>query len=76
MTTLFAAGGAIVGAWFAMLGTAALCRRSRLGRTASIVIVLACYAGLAAAALTVLGSGWQGIAGAGGMLLPCAVALL
>ena len=75
MTAILAASGAVVGAWSVLLGAAAACRRMGLGRARSAAIVLACYAGLAAAAVLILGRGWQGIAGAGGMLLPCAVAV-
>ena len=68
---------AVVGAWTVLLGAAYLARTT-LGMTgrSSAAIVLVCYVCLALAAVIVLGPGWQGCAGAAGMLLPCAVALV
>ena len=77
MSGLLAAGAAIVGAWALLLGTAVLARfQLRLRSSEAGALVLGAYASLAAASILVLGRGWQGFAGAGGMLLPVAIALL
>ena len=48
--------------------------RARLGRGPAVLVVTACYGGLAALALLWLGRTWQGGAGIAGMSLPYAVA--
>lgn len=76
MIDLLAAGAAIVVAWTTLFGVAFACVfLSRLARAASAGIVLACYTGLAATVLTILGTGWQGRVGVAGMALPCAIAV-
>ena len=62
--------------WAALLGTAYLARvAGGLSRRNSALAVSFCYVGLAVTALSWLGHGWSGIAGAFGMLVPYATAL-
>ena len=60
-------GVAIVVVWGMLLGVAYVSR--------SALAVIGCYLVISALALLILGAGWQGWAGAAGMLLPCAVAV-
>ena len=72
---MLGAMAAVAAVWAILVG-AAYFARAVLGlrRGASLLLLVGCYVALAGVALAVIGWSGQGLLGAGGMLLPLAVA--
>ncbi len=65
----------VAAAWCLLFATAILARQFVRSRIRAVIAVLVCAAALDGAALAWLGFGRNGLLGAAGMALPCAVAI-